>query len=101
MGESIEVGDGADLDANALFEQQFINEIELRKRIERSLQTRTRMPLQELLQENPIEQGLQELIAYVKIASERDHTLIDTNQEEEVAVGEDRVVTLPRIVFQR
>jgi hypothetical protein len=60
--------------------------------------------LPELLSQFPLEKGIPELVAYVKIASELPKTMVDENEKILIFVmsqGQEKQVRLPNIIFSR
>ncbi len=102
--QSIEEG-GAGIDAEALFEQVYVDKAVLDARIRRALQTRDQVALTSLLAEHPLEQGLAELVAYLSLAADDGKALIDESRMETVAWtdqrGDSRQATLPTVIFSR
>lgn len=102
--QSIEQGDG-NVDAQALFDQIYVDKAVLSDRIRRALQLREQIALVTLLVEHPLERGLAELIAYLSLAAENDRAIIDESRVETVAWvdqnGYSRQATLPTVVFCR
>jgi hypothetical protein len=62
---------------DALFNQIYVDKARLNTLIRRALQTRNQISLTELLEQNPLEQGLAELVTYLSIASEDRKAIID------------------------
>jgi hypothetical protein len=103
----------ADIDVSILYEQQWVDEVQLNKNIRRLLQTKQQVSLNEVLKTYPLEQGLAELIAYLNIATKRKHTVIDENDIEQLVFNKElsaqhplleiskRVVQIPKIIFSR
>lgn len=95
----------ADFDADALFEQHFVDRAELAGRIRRSLQTRDQIALPELLAEHPLEHGLAELVAYLSLAADDDNALIDEDHTHTIAwtdaEGTERRARVPLVIFAR
>lgn len=102
--QSIEEG-GAGIDADALFEQVYVDKAALDARIRRALQTRDQVALTTLLAEYPLEQGLAELVAYLSLAADDGKALIDESRVETVVWtdrrGDSRQATLPTVIFSR
>ena len=101
---------GADeVDASSLFSQVRIDKAALASHVRQSLQTRAQISLAELLQARPLQQGLGELVAYLQMASESPHSVVDESALESVEWlaqdGEGGPVTrrarLPRVIFVR
>lgn len=108
----LEAGD-EDLDATVLFSQVRIEKSVLAEHIRQTLQTRDQVTLGELLQERPLQQGLGELVAYLQLASESLHAVMDESTMEVVewktqddanpaeVVSITRRARLPRVIFVR
>ncbi len=92
-----------ELAADALFEQFFVDKERLRARLRRALQTKCQVGLMELLEDEPLEQGLAELVAWLSIATGEGRGVIDEHQEQTVtwtdAKGRTRLATLPMVIF--
>jgi hypothetical protein len=71
--------------------------------VRRALQTRKQVSLATLTNASPIEQGLAELAAYLKLATQDAAAVIDDERSETVhwldAGGRQRQATLPLVVF--
>jgi hypothetical protein len=93
------------IDADALFEQVYVDKQRLAASIRKTLQQRDQIALSRLLVEHPLEQGLAELIAYLSLAAEQPHAIIDDQARETVrwrdAQGLIRQATLPTVIFVR
>ena len=85
------------------FEQFVVDKERLRAQIRRALQTRNQISLQELLQEQPIEQGLAELVAWLSLATGEGIGVIDEDRQQSVewvdTAGTIRRATLPTVIF--
>ena len=91
-------------DATALFEQTYVDEAKLARQIRLCLEQQAAISLPELLEQFPLQQGIAELVCYVKIASEGDTALVDTNKCHTVLVNVNddyKEVSLPQILFTR
>jgi hypothetical protein len=101
---TLEAGD-ADVDAAALYAQVRIDKAALAAHVRRSLQTRQQISLGELLATRPLEQGLGELVAYLQLASETPHAVVDEGEVETVEWAADdgatRRARMPRVIFVR
>lgn len=96
---------GAGVDADALFEQVYVDKAALDARIRRALQSRNQIALTALLAEYPLEQGLAELIAYLSLAADDGKALIDESRTQTVVWvdgrGRSRQASLPTVIFNR
>ncbi|MBT8007771.1 MAG: DUF3375 family protein, partial [Gammaproteobacteria bacterium] len=98
-------GEESVLNTDALFEQSYIDSEQLRSRLRKALQTQPQITLQALLQQDPLEQGLSELVCWLSIASDNpkhlfDETHLDTLQWQDEA-DHIRQVELPRVIYSR
>ncbi|MTW20345.1 DUF3375 domain-containing protein [Allochromatium palmeri] len=106
---AVEVGDDDDIDAGALFEQVVVDRARLMRHIRQCLQDRAQTTLRELIERQPLEQGLAELVAYLQLGSETFATAIEEDRPEPIewsvamADGETRIrrAQLPRVIFMR
>lgn len=100
--QAIEAGDAA-LNPDALFDQFHVDKERLRARLRRALQTRRQVSLAELLEAEPIEQGLAELVAWLSLATGDARGVIDEERPQTVRwtdeSGTTREATLPTVVF--
>ena len=109
--------DDSDVDAGVLFSQVTVDKVALAAHVHKSLQTRTQVSLAELLQARPLQQGLGELVAYLQLAAESPHCVVDESTLDTVtwevpadeaavdapaqAVPLMRRAELPRVIFVR
>ena len=102
--EAVVTGE-ADMPADALFDQVYVDKRRLGMHIRRALQTRNQISLGELVAVNPIEQGLAELIAYLSLAAEDRRALIDDTSTQTLVWtdgdGNQRQATLPLVIFSQ
>ena len=104
--DSASVTPGQDsFDATALFEQVYIDSAELALTVRRALQQRSQVGLAQLVGEQPLEQGLAELVTYLSLVDETFRVVFDDRVRERVgwrdADGRTRTATLPRVTFAR
>jgi len=103
-GASIEAG-AAELDLVALFKQTAIDEKRLRAHIGSLLKHRSQVTLAEVAQAYPLEQGLAEVVAYLRIAAHQGAPVDDAIMETILlaATGDrpERHVRIPRVIFTR
>lgn len=106
----LDAGDGgADVDAGALFSQVVIDKAQLAGHIRHALQERSQVTLQELLQDQPLQQGLAELVAYLQLAGDSFSATVDESATELITwqgLGPDgqthaKQARLPRVIFVR
>ena len=107
----------AELDTSRLFEQLVVDKAGLRAAVRRALRRQPQVTLRELLQAEPLHQGLAELVAYLELAhggegsalAEGLRAIVDDSVTEVVrwqgvdAEGEPvtREARLPRVIFVR
>ena len=93
------------INTEALFEQAHVDRPALEAGIRRALQEREQISLAELIEFQPLEQGLAELVTYLAIADEDDGGLIDDDKTQTVswtqADGHQRRARVPLVVFSR
>ena len=93
------------IDTDALFEQVHVDRQALEAGIRRALQDRDQISLAELIDAEPLDQGLAELVTYLAIAAEQSAALIDESQTQQVAWtqadGRQRRARIPLVVFSR
>jgi hypothetical protein len=104
--DSASVTPGQDgFDATALFEQVYIDPAQLARTVRLALQQRSQVGLAQLLGEQPLEQGLAELVTYLSLTDETFRVVFDEQVQESVgwrdADGHTRTATLPRVTFAR
>jgi hypothetical protein len=106
-----------DIDTSRLFDQIVVDKARLRAAVQSALRRTPQVTLRELLQDEPLRQGLAELVAYLELAHAGDGTnaaeglraLVDDGVEEPIrwqahdADGEPvtREARLPRVIFTR
>ncbi len=106
-----------DIDTACLFDQIVVDKARLRSAVQRALRRQSQITLRELLNAEPLRQGLAELVAYLELAHAGDgsealdglHAVVDETVEEPVrwqassAAGEavTREARLPRVIFTR
>ena len=106
----LDAGDGgADVDAGALFSQVVVDKAKLAGHIRHTLQTRAQVTLQELVQLQPLQQGLAELVTYLQLAGDGFSATVDESATQVIdwqGEGPDgqplaRQAHLPRVIFVR
>lgn len=89
--------------ADSLFDQFYVDKDRLRARLHRALQTRRQISLVELLESEPLEQGLAELVAWLTLATGEGRGLIDDSRVQTIIwtddTGRPRHATMPTVVF--
>ncbi len=100
----IEAG-GEALDTSVLFEQIYVDPARLTRVVQLALQRRSQLGLGQLVEEQPLEQGLAELVTYLSLTNPGFTVVFDEQQTEQVhwrdLDGRSRVATLPRVTFAR
>jgi hypothetical protein len=101
---SVEPGQDG-FDATTLFEQVYVDAARLSDGVRRSLRHRSQIGLTELLREQPLEQGLAELVAYMALTDATFRVVFDETAREQASWndpdGRMRTATLPRVTFAR
>lgn len=97
------------IDSSALFDQVVVDKAHLTRHIRHALQQHAQISLGELVQRQPLQQGLAELVAYLQLGSDAFTTVIDedtlesigwqTTDQESGAIT--RSARLPRLIFMR
>lgn len=98
-----------DIDPSALFDQVVVDKTRLTRHIRHALQDRAQITLCELVDSQPLQQGLAELVAYLQLGSEAFSTVVDEDTPEPIrwqSVATDgqtiaRSARLPRVIFMR
>jgi hypothetical protein len=99
----------AEIDASALYSQVVIDKGQLARHIRHALQARAQVTLRELIDGQPLQQGLAELVAYLQLGSETFKTVVDEDTVDIITwqgvgpTGEPaaRRARLPRVIFVR
>jgi hypothetical protein len=115
-GLTLEAG-GDDVDTARLFDQIVVDKARLRAALQRALQRETQITLRDLVETEPLRQGLAELVAYLELAHAADGTIasdgwravVDDAVEETIRWPADdatgvpvmREARLPRVIFTR
>jgi hypothetical protein len=111
----VEAGDEDEIDTARLFDQVVVDKARLRSVVQRALRSKPQITLRELLDAEPLHQGLAELVAYLELAHAGDgsdaldglRALVDEAVIEPIrwraSSAADEVVTrearLPRVIF--
>jgi hypothetical protein len=95
----------AELEFHVLFSQIVIDKAKLAGHIRQALQNRNQITLRTLLELNPMEYGLAELVAYLQLASDNRKVVFDEEEIEPVTWldknGNLKTAELPRVIFVR
>lgn len=74
----------ADVDAAALYSHVVVDKARLSQHIRQSLQRRTQITLRELIQTQPLQQGLAELVAYLQLGEESFNLIVNEDAAESI-----------------
>ena len=104
----LQAGD-MEVDAAALYSQVVVDRAQLAHHIRRALQARSQVTLRELTDEQPLQQGLAELVAYLQLGNEAFKTVVDEDIVETIAwemaatdgVMISKAARLLRVIFVR
>lgn len=106
----IELQAGDDnVDAAALYDQVVVDKARLNRHIRQTLQTRSQITLQELIDTEPLQQGLAELVVYLQLGCDTFNAVVDENSTDLIewnAASFDganvrKKAHLPRVIFVR
>jgi len=104
IDSSVDVGD-EEVDADAMFEQVYVDRAALARDVRRALQHRGQVGLPEIVRDNPLENGLAELVGYMSLDDDAFGVVFDEEAREQVSWhdpdGRERVATLPRVTYVR
>jgi flagellar motility protein MotE (MotC chaperone) len=97
------------LDASVLYQQVVIDKTRITRHIRQALQARSQITLRELVDQQPLQQGLAELVAYLQLGDAFFNMLMDENTLEQISwqgTAADggtcvRQAQLPRLIFVR
>jgi hypothetical protein len=93
-----------EVDPSALFEQVYVDRTVLASGVRKALQHRSQVSLSEFLRDNPLEQGLAELVGYLSLTDDAFGVVFDDGMHEQVSWhddGHERIATLPRVTYVR
>jgi len=104
----LQAGDD-DIDPSALFDQVVVDKARLMHHIRHALQDKSQVTLQALVLNQPLQQGLAELVAYLQLGSDTFSTVVDETVPEPVewrsCALDGEIITrkarLPRVIFMR
>lgn len=104
----LETGD-ADIDVDALYSQVIIDKVQLARHIRHALQEQSQVTLRDLIEIQPLRQGLAELVGYLQLGSDMFKTVVDEETHELItweSLGAKGVISckrarLPRVIFVR
>ena len=105
IADQILVEGEGDMSLDVLYEQVYVDKTELAAHIRRTLQTRPQISLAEIVESRPLERGLAEIVAYLSLAADDSHALIDDEHKQILAwtdaTGCQRQATVPLVVYSR
>ena len=94
---------GDAVDADALFEQVYVDKTRVAAGVRRALHSRYQMTLPAVLESHPLELGLAEVVAYLILAAADTTAVIDDERSATIhltaGVGVQRRASLPTVVF--
>lgn len=97
-----------DIDPSALFDQVVVDKARITRHIRHALQDKAQVTLSELVINQPLQQGLAELVAYLQLGSDTFNTVVDEDTPEPIrwqVMTSDGPITrnarLPRVIFVR
>jgi hypothetical protein len=104
VAEPLENGVEA-VDLTALFNQRFVDRRRLEGNIQRALRAKDQVSLPDVLTDNPLTEGLAELVTYLSIAADDTHSVFDDTTRSLIEwsdeMGNSRVATVPLVIFIR
>ncbi|MEM0941031.1 MAG: DUF3375 domain-containing protein [Bacteroidota bacterium] len=102
--EPIEEG-VSDAKTTRLFEQVYVDQVQLKKNIRHLLRRKSQVSLLEVCAAYPIQKGLSELVTYIEVARRDSKAIIDEQEEEVIKVnnpnlkGQDQSYSVPKVIF--
>ncbi|WP_407282732.1 DUF3375 domain-containing protein [Methanolobus sp. WCC1] len=104
--EEIIIGLPNDANASELYTQFNIDKKEIEKRIQDSLGNTSQIPLKAIIETFPIKRGMEELLAYIEIASNNEKTVINEDLLEIMIISnmitqKQYRIQIPQIIFCR
>jgi hypothetical protein len=105
---ALQAGDG-DVDPSALYGQFVVDRARLLRHIRQALQASSQVTLRELVDGQPLQQGLAELVTYLQLGSESFKAVVDEQTDDVIAwdaasrdgTTSRRRARLPRVIFVR
>jgi hypothetical protein len=101
--------DEEEIDPAILYAQVVVDKAHLARHIRQGLQTRAQITLRELIDQQPLEHGLAELVAYLQLGSESFSAVVDETTEDRISwdvthpdgMTFNKQARLPRVIFVR
>lgn len=94
-----------DIDTDKLFDLVYVDEARLKNTIDTALGAQSQVSLSILLEKNPLQQGLSELITYMQMAEKDPYAMVDGDEHDTARWNDEsgsiREATFPRIIFCR
>lgn len=94
-----------EIDNSTLFEQVYVDPLRLAAAVRRALRRRSQVGLAQLVREQPLEQGLAELVGYLSLADGAFTVVFDPDRQEQIVWSDEhgtrRAATLPVVTFAR
>jgi len=98
-----------EIDPGVLYAQVVVDKAHLARHIRQGLQTRSQITLCELIDAQPLEHGLAELVAYLQLGSESFKAVVDESTEDRISwdvvhpdgMASRKQARLPRVIFVR
>jgi hypothetical protein len=104
VASNIEAGEES-MDPSALFDHVHVDRARLALSVRQALQHASRVRLSELIDRQPLEHGLAELIGYLSLDDAAFSVIFDEDSREQMTwsdrAGTARIATLPRVTFVR
>ena len=107
----------SDIDTTRLFDQVVVDKARLRSALQRALRRQSQITLHDLLEAEPLQHGLAELVAYLELAHTGEgggtledlHAVVDDAVQEPIrwhssdpwGMSVEREAHLPRVIFTR
>jgi len=105
IDEKVTLGDGSEIPSEILYSPVFVDKLRLRGVIQKALQNRDQVTLEDILKASPLEKGLTELVTYLAIAGEDAKARFDDNVKQRVSwtdsLGVTRWAEFPAVIFCR
>ena len=102
VDDRVEDGHG-DICTDVLYQQQIVDEKELRRRIRQALKGREQVTLAAVVEQFPVEGGLPEILGYLHLACKDDNAVIDSDTSAPVVYqdksGRMRKAVMPKVIF--
>lgn len=104
--EEIIIGSPDDIDSSELYIQFNIDKKEIEKRIQEFLGSTSQIPLKTIIETYPIKRGIEELLAYIEIASNNEKAVINEDLSDIMIISnilsqKQYRIQIPQIIFCR